>query len=130
MHRAGLLSDSEMEAISIDDLNGFFETEVGRRAAKAPVLHKEQEFIMSKEIDGQETVVQGIIDCFFEEEDGLVLIDYKNSYIGENQTPDVIAARYEDQISLYKEALEAATGKVVKESYLYLFQPKKFLKMN
>ena len=130
MHTAGLLTDSEMEAISIDDLNGFFETEVGRRAAKAPVLHKEQEFIMSKEIDGQETVVQGIIDCFFEEEDGLVLIDYKNSYIGENQTPDVIAARYEDQISLYKEALEAATGKVVKESYLYLFQPKKFLKMN
>ena len=27
------------------------------------------------------TIVQGIIDCYFEEEDGIVLIDYKNSYV-------------------------------------------------
>ena len=129
MKEKGLLTEAEHRAVNIGDIAGFFETDIGIRAAKAAVLYKEREFIMSKDMGGEETVVQGIIDCYFEEEDGFVLIDYKNSYIGESQTEDVIRERYEGQIQLYKEALEGAGGKPVKEAYLYLFHLKKFIKM-
>ena len=71
--------------------------------------------------------MQGIIDCYFEEEDGIVLIDYKNSYAGNEERERELVRMYEGQIDIYREALEIASGKPVKESYLYLFGSKKFI---
>ena len=65
----------------------------------------------------QQIIVQGIIDCYFEEDGQLVLVDYKTS---RTRDQSKIAARYKLQIDLYRQALEAATGKPVKEAYLYL----------
>ncbi len=65
----------------------------------------------------QSIIVQGIIDCYFEEPSGLVLVDYKTS---QTRDKSKLAARYQLQIDLYRQALEAATGKPVKEAYLYL----------
>ena len=64
--------------------------------------------------------LQGIIDCFFEEEDGIVLLDYKTDYVEEGNEDEIIE-RYRSQLKYYKDALEKITGKRVKESYLYLF---------
>ena len=69
------------------------------------------------------------IDCYFEEDDGIVLIDYKNSYMGNGTTEEEISERYRNQIQLYREALEKASGKAVKEAYLYMFDLKKFIKI-
>lgn len=124
---AGDLSEEERKAIDIGNAAAFFEAEVGRRAACALRLEKEREFILQKEINGAKAIVQGIIDCYFEEEDGLVLVDYKNSFMGDRVSEDVIIDRYKGQIELYKEALDAAEGKPVKEEYLYLFELKKFV---
>ena len=70
------------KAIRIDQIQGFFAAPTGRRAAQARTFQKEREFILQKDVSGTQAIVQGIIDCFFEEEDGMVIIDYKNSYVG------------------------------------------------
>ena len=64
--------------------------------------------------------LQGIMDCFFEEEDGIVLLDYKTDYVEEGKVDEIIE-RYRAQLKYYKDALEKITEKRVKESYLYLF---------
>ncbi|HHW47664.1 MAG TPA: helicase-exonuclease AddAB subunit AddA [Clostridiaceae bacterium] len=70
---------------------------------------------------GTETILlQGVIDCFFEEDDGIVLIDYKTDYVPNGGT-DIIKKRYEPQIEYYSKALARMTGKKVKERYIYLF---------
>ncbi len=73
---------------------------------------------------GAQSIVQGIIDCFFEEEGGLVLVDYKTTNVRSKGElagrRESIRARYAAQINLYRRALEEATGKRVKEAYLYL----------
>lgn len=74
-----------------------------------------------------ETIVQGVIDCFFEEDGGIVLIDYKNSYMGAGRTVEDIRQTYAGQIDLYRKALEGATGKKVKEAYLFLFDTGEFV---
>ncbi|MDO4176871.1 MAG: PD-(D/E)XK nuclease family protein [Bacillota bacterium] len=105
---------------------------MGKRAAAAfgeGKLEKEKEFIFEKEIEGVRSVVQGIIDCYFEEDGQLILIDYKNSYMGAGRTVEDVADSYSGQIELYRQALEGATGKTVKESYLYLFDIGKFIMM-
>ena len=63
--------------------------------------------------------LQGIIDCFFEEEDGIVLLDYKTDYVEEGKVDEIIE-RYRTQLKYYKDVRED-NRKRVKESYLYLF---------
>ena len=83
---------------------------------------------MEKDIEGASAIVQGVIDCFFEEDGNLILIDYKNGRAAQGEE-DRIKERYAGQMELYREALEAASGKKVSESYLYLFDIKKFVEM-
>ena len=87
-------------------------------------LQRERPFNLVIEQAGAQSIVQGIIDCFFEEEGELVLVDYKTTGVGSEgefaARREGIRARYAMQIDLYRRALEAATGKPVKEAYLYL----------
>ena len=128
LRSTGSLSEEEAKAIRIDQILGFFAENVGKRAARAGSLQKEREFIIQKDVSGEQAIVQGVIDCFFEEEDGMVLIDYKNSYVDSEEAEEEIRQRYAEQLALYKEALEASWGKPVKETYLYLFHLKKFIR--
>ena len=64
--------------------------------------------------------MQGVIDCYFEEADGIVLLDYKTDYVAPGSV-DKIRERYQVQISYYARALEKLTGKRVKEKMIYLF---------
>ena len=65
-------------------------------------------------------MLRGIIDLYFEEEDEIVIVDYKTDYIDEENKQEVID-RYKKQMDLYADALTKLTGKKVKEKYLYLF---------
>ena len=60
----------------------------------------------------------GIIDVFFVEGDGIVLLDYKTDSIPKG-SENYLAEKYQAQIDLYAEALEAISGKKVQEAYLY-----------
>ncbi len=126
---SGELSEEERSCINEENIAAFFDDPVGKRAASALHLEKEREFILLKNLDGADTIVQGIIDCYFEEEDGLVLVDYKNSFVSGNIDESVIADRYRRQIELYKEAIETAEERRVKEAYLYLFELRKFVEI-
>lgn len=127
------LLEEERSFVEGDKIMAFFRTEVGKRAAQSSAagkLRKEAEFNFMKDSDGVEVMVQGVIDCFFEEDDGYVLVDYKNSYIDpENREASLTRIRdtYTKQVELYREALELIKDKPVKESYLYLFSEGEFL---
>ena len=143
-----ILTTEEYDSLNIDKAAAFFDTKIGQRAAEAASagkLRKEKEFIftmdMSELVGGSaepaegiidpafETIVQGVIDCFFEEEGSIVLIDYKNSYMGAGRTVEDIRETYASQIDLYSRALEGATRKTVKEAYLFLFDTGTFVPM-
>ena len=97
-------------------------------AGKKGKLHREQPFVMGvpaamiyEGTNSTETIiVQGIIDVFFEEEDGIVLLDYKTDMIREDGAQTLIN-RYRAQMDNYKMAIEKSTGKKVKEIILYSF---------
>ena len=76
-------------------------------------------------------MVRGIIDCFFEEEGKLILIDYKTGNMEDAATgrDDLIRERYRTQLELYREALQNAAGKEVTEMYLYLIDAGRIIKM-
>ena len=112
-----ILMPIERASVDTELFERFLETDLAKRMTDSPALYKETPFVNTVEMDGRDILVQGIIDCYFEEGDELVLIDYKSNLSKEN-----IKEIYDTQIKLYKKALEDLTGKKVKESYLYLIR--------
>ena len=96
------------------------------RADRAGKLYREQPFVLGIDADrlgnnlpaGETVLIQGIIDVFFVEEDGLVLLDYKTDSV---DTMEELWNRYETQLDYYQEALQKLMGQPVKERILYSF---------
>ena len=80
-------------------------------------LIKEDEFEM---YDDESLMLRGIIDAYFEEDDKIVIVDYKTDYVTE-ETKEEVVNRYKIQLDLYADAIEKLTGKEVKEKCVYLF---------
>lgn len=133
-----LLTEEQAKVIDPDKILSLINSSLGKRMIAADV-HREVPFNMEiscteiyKDLDadkyGQHMVMlQGIIDCYFEEADGLILIDYKTDYVKNNT--DLIKERYKVQIDYYTKALESITGKKVVEKYIYLFYNGEVLEM-
>ncbi|MFL6560627.1 MAG: hypothetical protein ACJ8MO_31500, partial [Bacillus sp. (in: firmicutes)] len=79
--------------------------------------------------------VQGIIDCVFEDENGLILVDYKTDQIsdkykgGFDQAKSILEDRYKMQINLYTRAIEQIWKRKVTERYLFFFDGAHILKV-
>ena len=70
--------------------------------------------------DEQGMLIQGVIDAWFEEEDGIVLVDFKTDALGDKGL-SFLAEKYAVQLDWYARALEKLTGKRVKERIIYSF---------
>jgi ATP-dependent helicase/nuclease subunit A len=68
----------------------------------------------------EKVLVQGVIDCMWQEADGWVIVDYKSDNVSASQVADFIS-RYQGQINLYAQAVATILKQPVKERYLYLF---------
>lgn len=99
-----------------------------RAAAREGLLWKEQPFVLGIPMEdiypdmkeeGRETVlVQGIIDVYFEEPEGLTVLDYKTDRV---RTGKELLEKYQAQLEYYARALEQITGKKVREKIIYSF---------
>ena len=65
-------------------------------------------------------MLRGIIDAYFEEDEKIVIVDYKTDFVNDENKEEVIN-RYKKQLDLYAEVVENLTGKEVKEKCIYLF---------
>ena len=68
--------------------------------------------------------LHGFIDLLFEEEDGLVVVDYKTDYVSGQETSEAVG-RYRLQGGAYAHAVQLLTGKAVKEVVFLYLQPKR-----
>ncbi|MCR4777605.1 MAG: helicase-exonuclease AddAB subunit AddA [Lachnospiraceae bacterium] len=82
------------------------------------VLHRESPFVIAVEND---ILIQGIIDVWWEEDDGIVLLDYKTDRVPEEGGEKVLTDRYKIQLDYYERALLQTTDKKVKERIIYSF---------
>ena len=127
---AAFLSPREAEAVNVSAVERLFASALGARmlAAREPL----REFRFSLLLDaaelypgaeGEELLLQGVVDCCLEEDDGLVVIDYKTDRV---RTDEEIAARaesYRGQLRAYAAALRRILGRPVKECVLFFLTP-------
>jgi ATP-dependent helicase/nuclease subunit A len=131
MVEAELLTEEQAKTVNIKKIEDFFKSPLGQRMISSSNIRREVPFHIElssrlvykdlpEEYENENIAVQGIIDCFFEEDGEIVLLDYKTDYVNDNNV-DEIKEKYKVQIELYGKALEKITGKRVKEKYIYLF---------
>lgn len=133
------MDEESLSMLSEGLLFAFLSSPLGKRlslAQKEGRLKKEQQFVIgvpAREIgvcdSGELVLIQGIIDAYLEEEDGLVLVDYKTDHIRPGQE-QVLIDRYQLQMDYYKRALEQITGKQVKEKIIYSLTLKEEVRLN
>ncbi|MDE6640210.1 MAG: helicase-exonuclease AddAB subunit AddA [Acetatifactor sp.] len=126
---SGRLKAEYSEAVNEKKILRFLQSELAYRMWRAERdgrLCREQPFVMSVSAsklgqefpDSESVLIQGIIDVFFEEEDGIVLLDYKTDAVSSLKE---LWNRYETQLDYYSQALSKLTEKPVKERILYSF---------
>jgi ATP-dependent helicase/nuclease subunit A len=62
--------------------------------------------------DDDQVMVQGIIDCWYQDESGITLVDYKSDYIIGDAAylADELQRRYARQLLWYARAIQTTTG--------------------
>ncbi|AQQ55121.1 helicase-exonuclease AddAB subunit AddA [Planococcus lenghuensis] len=118
-----LLTPDEGNAVDPAGIVRFYDSDIWKRLRNAKAIKREVPFTYGREDqDGDHQIVQGIIDCLFEEEDGWVLLDYKTDRTRQiADVPKEMAERYGVQLTAYEEAVENILLIHVKERVLYLF---------
>lgn len=122
----GILKESEYDVLDIRGIISFVKSPMYQRILGARRLEKEQPFTLLADPRGifpdfqgdQKLMVQGIMDLFFVEEDGAVLVDYKTDKATREELPEK-SKEYSRQLALYRKALEEICRIPVKETYLY-----------
>ena len=116
----------QAEAVDCEKIVRLFQGPFGKRILNAQEPKREFKFSILTDAGaydpaaaGEQVMLQGVVDCFWEEADGIVLVDFKT-----DRTPDgpqACAARYCAQLNAYAKALTRIYGAPVKEKILYFF---------
>ena len=119
-----LLTEEVASEIELDKIIRYFKTPFGQKIIKN-FNHLEREVLFSfmmnardvfHEMDVDDPIlIHGIIDGYFETEEGYVLFDYKTDKVSflKDKAHDELIRRYKGQVMLYKEALESIMDKPV-----------------
>lgn len=122
-----VISPELAERIDFEGVQWFLESPLGLALRERPqAVRREQPFAMLKpaaqvfrEYDEteDEMLIHGIIDGYLEEENTIILYDFKTDFVFSGD-PEVMRSRYQGQLTLYKQALEQALQKKVRQTLL------------
>ena len=138
-----VITEKESKVLTPKKILKFFKSSIGNRMLSSKLIKREQKIytqikmndvylndeILKNNIEiyeDESVMLRGVIDAYFEEDDGIVILDYKTDKVYNIQE---IVHRYKKQVEIYRDALSILTGKKVKETYLYLFSIDKEIKI-
>lgn len=127
LRQLGFLTAAQAESIQTEKISRFFRSSVYQKLRSAKSYQREMKFTVAaaqldiedkviKRFMGTDVMIKGIVDLMYEEEDGIVIVDYKSD---RGASANELRERYRKQLEIYKAALELTTEKKVKGLSLY-----------
>lgn len=114
-----LINENEAKSININKILNFTKSSIFKDLKGAKTVCREKPFYININQDGEDILVQGIIDLYYiNKNDELILLDYKTDYV-ENRNSQELIDKYSVQLNLYKQALESALERKVDKVYIY-----------
>ena len=122
------ITPQQGQAVEPEKIAAFFASPLGREVRNAPTLRREFKFSLLVDAgeyypgagEGEQVLLQGVIDCCFETPDGITVVDFKTDRVTEH-TVQARAEEYRPQLMAYSRALEEMTGCPVKRRVLWFF---------
>lgn len=121
------LTDEQANAVDVHAIVQFLRSDLAARIRKSEQVEREYRFSLLRPVrdfsslDADDSVLlQGVVDCFIEEDGELVVVDFKTDHVSRAQL-DERAEHYRPQLEAYSMALTRVMGKKVKEKVLYFF---------
>ena len=121
------LTEEQAKAADAYAIVQFLRSDLAARIRKSEQVEREYRFSLLRPVrdfsslDADDSVLlQGVVDCFFEEDGELVVVDFKTDHVLRAQL-DERAEHYRPQLEAYSMALTRVMGKKVKEKVLYFF---------
>ena len=121
------LTEEQAKAADVQAIVQFLRSDLAVRIRKSEQVEREYRFSLLRPVrdfsslDADDSVLlQGVVDCFFEEDGELVVVDFKTDHVSRAQL-DERAEHYRPQLEAYSMALTRVMGKKVKEKVLYFF---------
>lgn len=121
------LTDEQANAVDVRAIVRFLRSDLAARIRKSKQVEREYRFSLLRPVrdfsslDADDSVLlQGVVDCFFEEDGELVVVDFKTDHVSRAQL-DERAEHYRPQLEAYSMALTRVMRKKVKEKVLYFF---------
>lgn len=126
-----LLTGEQRQAIDAEAILAFCRTPLYARMCAASQVWREIPFTYGLPADevypetaggksGELVIIQGVVDCLFEESDGLVLIDYKTDAL-KGEPAEAVAEKHRFQVGKYRDCIERIARRPVCEAYVYFF---------
>lgn len=123
------LSEREYNAVPRDKIKAFFESDIFARIKKSPLVKREMRFLTElpankllaspdKAFENENIIVQGAVDLCFEEDGGIVVLDFKTDHA---ENGEALRAAYGGQLAIYALACEKIFEKPVKQTVIYSF---------
>ena len=120
------LTDEQADALDIHAIMRFLSSPLAARVRRSGAVEREYRFLsrvpaarFNPALTGEEKLLlQGVIDLFYEENDGWVIVDYKTDSSADDA---YYRANYETQLRLYAQALEDLTGRPVLRREIWSF---------
>lgn len=116
-------------AVNPADILAFFRSELGARLRRSKRVEREFKFSLlvpaaeyyPQAGAGEEVLLQGVVDCWFMEEDGTAtVLDFKTDRVAQDGA-EGRALDYRPQLDAYSRALSQAAGVAVRRRYLWFF---------
>ena len=123
------ITPQQGEAVDGERVLAFFQSPLGQRLVASRLMEREFKFSMLVPAAdyypdaeaGEEVLLQGVVDCWFEEADGTVtVVDFKTDRVTEH-TVEARAREYRPQLEAYSRALSQALGLPVGRCVLWFF---------
>ncbi len=138
----GFITEKQKELLDISKLEDFFKSDLYGKIKKARKIYRERRFnLLAKpgevieglpsEVGKDEFVlIQGVIDCFIEMEDGnFAVIDFKTDRVSGDNAEEILVKRYANQLKFYCKAVKDITKKEVSEAVIFSFDLMKSIKL-
>lgn len=124
----GFLTQEQQQSVDITVIERFFESDIGRKLRSGIQYIREFKFSILNDgmkydaaLEGEQVLLQGVVDCAILEPDGITVLDFKTDYVTKDNLSAAVQ-RYTEQVEIYAEALSRIYEMPVKKRYLYFFQ--------
>lgn len=131
----GYLTPEQGSMVPCEKLARFFSSELGTKLRTGTPCLREFKFSILDDgshygegLEGEQVLLQGVVDCALLEEDGITVLDFKTDNVTE-QTLASTVDRYRLQVQTYGEALSRIYEMPIKAKYLYFFRLDRFVEV-